>query len=239
MVLDSNVLKERLVEAWKLRSDETSFSASLSPLVAECHSENEFRNIFTGKQNLSIFPNDFIRSILAQILTHLDSTISSDLLQSYFKFHARSGYINELLVIEHLVSLKPSISIETNDIQIKFLIELLYETLKSEHITAEHGTVLGKQINLLAEWICSALCIYSNQFDLNEELCLKSKEMVISVSNLFLLIFNNPTLYCLWLMTIKAQKQQNHWKHIQEQVLKQLQTKESIQSDIYEQILFK
>lgn len=124
--------------------------------------------------------------------------------------------------------------------QIKFLIELLYEILKSEHITAEHGVLLGKQINLLAQWLCSALCVYSNQFDLSEESSSKSKEMVISVSNLFLVLFTNPTLYCLWLMIIKAQKEQNHWKHIREQVLKQIQTKESsIQSDVYEQILFK
>ena len=36
MVLDANILREKLIEAWKLRSNETSFSASLAPLIAEC-----------------------------------------------------------------------------------------------------------------------------------------------------------------------------------------------------------
>jgi hypothetical protein len=49
MVLDAHLLQEKLIEAWKLRSDETSFSASLSPLVAECQSEEEFRTLFTSK----------------------------------------------------------------------------------------------------------------------------------------------------------------------------------------------
>ncbi len=49
MVLDANTLKEKLIEAWKLRSNETSFSASLSPLIAECRSEEEFRTLFTSK----------------------------------------------------------------------------------------------------------------------------------------------------------------------------------------------
>jgi len=53
MVLDSNLLREKLIDAWKLRSDETSFSASLSPLIAECQSEDEFRNIFTSKNQTS------------------------------------------------------------------------------------------------------------------------------------------------------------------------------------------
>jgi len=52
MVLDENILQEKLIEAWKLRSDETSFSASLSPLVAECRSEEEFRTLFTSKLKL-------------------------------------------------------------------------------------------------------------------------------------------------------------------------------------------
>ena len=49
MVLDANILQEKIIEAWKLRSDETSFSASLSRLVAECRSEEEFRTLFTSK----------------------------------------------------------------------------------------------------------------------------------------------------------------------------------------------
>ncbi|CAF3896580.1 unnamed protein product, partial [Rotaria sp. Silwood1] len=93
MVLDANILQEKLIEAWKLRSDETSFSASLSPLVAECRTEEEFRTLFTK-----------------QILEHIDSATSSTLLQSYFKFHTRSGYVNESLVIERLLSLNPSSS---------------------------------------------------------------------------------------------------------------------------------
>jgi hypothetical protein len=50
MVLDGNVLKEKLIEAWKLRSNETKFSASLLPLIAECRSESEFRTLFTSKK---------------------------------------------------------------------------------------------------------------------------------------------------------------------------------------------
>jgi len=49
MVLDENSLKEKLIDAWKLRSNETKFSASLSPLIAECRSEEEFRTLFTSK----------------------------------------------------------------------------------------------------------------------------------------------------------------------------------------------
>ncbi|CAF3469520.1 unnamed protein product [Rotaria sp. Silwood1] len=81
MVLDANILQEKLIEAWKLRSNETSFSASLAPLIAECRSEDEFRTLFTR-----------------QILTHIDSAISSNLLQSDWKFHARSWYVNESLI---------------------------------------------------------------------------------------------------------------------------------------------
>lgn len=51
MVLDAALLQEKLIEAWKLRSDETSFSASLSPLVAECQSEEEFRTLFTSNHH--------------------------------------------------------------------------------------------------------------------------------------------------------------------------------------------
>jgi hypothetical protein len=97
------------------------------------------------------------------------------------------------------------------------------------HVTAEHASRLGRQLNSLAQWLCSALCVYSN---MNEEI----KDMLILVSNLFLLLFTNTTYYCLWLMTIKAQKEQNHWRQIQEQVSK---TSQKIELDVYEQILFK
>lgn len=49
MVFDNEILREKLIEAWKLRSDDTNFSASLSPLIAECRSEDEFRTLFTSK----------------------------------------------------------------------------------------------------------------------------------------------------------------------------------------------
>ena len=52
MVLDGNLLKEKLVEAWKLRSNDRSFSASLAPLIAESQSEEEFRTIFTSEIQL-------------------------------------------------------------------------------------------------------------------------------------------------------------------------------------------
>ena len=51
MVLDATILKEKLIEAWKLRSNDTSFSASLSPLIAECQSEEEFRTLLTSKNS--------------------------------------------------------------------------------------------------------------------------------------------------------------------------------------------
>ncbi len=176
-------------------------------------------------------------------MTHIDSAISSDLLQSYFKFHTRSGYIHESLVIERLLSLTPSSSssssISTDDIQIKFLVELLYETLKTMHVTAEQAPRLGKQLNSLAKWLCTALCIYSNELNINEEINTKGKEMIILISNLFLLLFTNTTYYCLWLMTIKAQKEQNEWRQLQEQVSKRIQTEQTIGLDVYEQILFK
>jgi hypothetical protein len=104
------------------------------------------------------------------------------------------------------------------------------------HVTAEQAPRLGRQLNSLAQWLCSALCIYSNQLNINEELNETNKEMLILVSNLFLLLFTNTTYYCLWLMTIKAQKEQNHWRQLQEQVAK---TEQRFESDIYEQILFK
>ncbi|UJR24962.1 hypothetical protein I4U23_006326 [Adineta vaga] len=221
MVLDANTLQEKLIEAWKLRSDETSFSASLAPLVAECQSEEEFRILFTN-----------------QILAHIDSTTSSNLLQSYFKFHTRSGYIKESLVIERLLLLTPSSSVSiVDDIQIKFLLELLFDTLKTMHITADQASRLGKQINSLAKWLCSALCIYSNEDNTSE-----ANEMLITVSNLFLIFFTNTTYYCLWLMTIKAQKEQNQWRQLQEQ-LAQIGQKMSLgdvtRPDVYEKILSK
>lgn len=55
MVLDPGVLKEKLIEAWKLRSNETSFSASLAPLIAESQSEEEFRALFTSNRQQEFF----------------------------------------------------------------------------------------------------------------------------------------------------------------------------------------
>jgi hypothetical protein len=163
--------------------------------------------------------------------------MSSNLLQSYFKFHTRSGYINESLVIEHLRSLTPSLSNQTDDIQIKFVLELLHETLKTMHVTAEQAPRLGKQLNNLAKWLCSALCIYSNELNINEEINIKGKEMIIIISNLFLLLFTNPTYYCLWLMTIKAQKEQKEWRQLQEQISKIINNEDK--PEVYEQIIFK
>ncbi|CAF2321704.1 unnamed protein product [Rotaria sp. Silwood2] len=220
MVLDENILQEILIKTWKLRSDETSFSASLSPLVAACRSEEEFRTLFTKL-----------------ILEHIDSATSSSLLQSYFKFHTRSGYVNESLIIERLLSLKPSSSSIVEDVQIKFLLELLLDTLKTMHVTAEQAPRLGKQINLLAKWLCSAVCNYSN-----EEMTPTGKEMLIAVSNLFLLFFTNTTYYCLWLMTIKAQKEQTEWRQLQDQLTQVAQKTtigESTRPDVYEQVLIK
>ena len=236
MVLDANLLKEKLIEAWKLRSNDTSFSASLAPIISACQSDEEFRTLFTSKINIISFQNSIISPFPpAEILTHIDSAISSNLLQSYFKFHTRSGCINESLVIEHLLSL----SVSTNDSQIKFLLELLHETLKTMHVTAEQAPRLSKQLNSLAHWLCSAICIYSNQLNINEELHRKGKEMLILISNLFLLLFTNTTYYCLWLMIIKAEKEQTHWRQIQEQVSKQIQSAGMIDSEVYEQILLK
>jgi hypothetical protein len=78
-----------------------------------------------------------------------------------------------------------------------------------------------------------------NQLNINEEINIKGKEMLILISNLFLLLFTNTTYYCLWLMTIKAQKEQNQWRQLQEQVLKTIQTGETVGSEVYEQILSK
>jgi hypothetical protein len=103
------------------------------------------------------------------------------------------------------------------------------------HVTAEKASRLGKQINLLAKWLCSALCIYSNE----EELTPTGKELLIVVSNLFLLLFTNTTYYCLWLMTIKAQKEQIEWRQLQEQLTQRMSIGESTRPDVYEQILSK
>lgn len=236
MVLDANLLQEKLIEAWKLRSDEASFSASLTPLVAECQSEEEFRIFFTSKTN---FQKKHRRRkaflfFTEQILIHIDSATSSNLLQSYFKFHTRSGYIHEYLVIERLLALSPSTSsIVNDDVKIKFLLELLFDTLKTLNVTAEQAPRLAQQINLLAKWLCSALCVYStDEFDSTR------KELLVLVSNLFLLLFNNSTFYCLWLMTIKAQREQNQWRKYQEE-LTRLNIDKSNQCEPFEQILFK
>ena len=105
------------------------------------------------------------------------------------------------------------------------------------HVTADQASRLGKQINLLAKWLCSALCIYTN-----EALTPSGKEMIIEISNLFLLLFTNTTYYCLWLMTIKAQKEQNEWRQLQEQlaqVAQRMTIEQSSRPDVYEQVLSK
>jgi hypothetical protein len=102
------------------------------------------------------------------------------------------------------------------------------------HVTAEQASRLGKQINLLAKWLCSALCIYAN-----DEMTSTGKEMLTVVSNLFLLLFTNTTYYCLWLMTIKAQKEQNQWRQLQEQLTQKMTIGESNRPDVYEQVLSK
>jgi len=110
------------------------------------------------------------------------------------------------------------------------------------HITAEQAARLGKQLNLLAKWLCSALCVYSNELNISEEMNIKEKEMLILVSNLFLLLFTNTTYYCLWLMTIKAQKEQTEWRLLQEQlerVSKRIPMEENSRPDVYEKIIFK
>lgn len=244
MVLDANTLQEKLIEAWKLRSDEASFSASLAPLVAQCRSEEEFRTLFTSKNKLvnSFFIflysySEYLVCPLEQILEHIDSAISSSLLQSYFKFHTRSGYINESLIIERLLSLQPSSTSIVDDVQIKFLVELLSDTLKTKHVNAEQAFHLGRQINLVAMWLCSALCVYSN-----EDITPSKKEMLIVISNLFLQFFTNTTYYCLWLMTIKAQKEQTKWKQLQEQLIHARQKTtihEFSMPDVYEEIFSK
>lgn len=145
--------------------------------------------------------------------------------------------MNESLVIERLLSLTPSSSSIVDDVQIKFLLELLSDTLKTMHVSAEKATHLAKQINSLAKWLCSSLCIYSN-----DEITSTKKEMLITVSNLFLILFTNPNYYCLWLMTIKAQKEQNEWRQVQEQlalVAQQMNMTESNRPDVYEQVLSK
>ena len=174
---------------------------------------------------------------LGQVLVHIESATSSNLLQSYFKFHTRSGYINESIVIDRLLSLKPSSSalLIADDVQIRFLLELIFDTLKTMHVTAEHASRLGKQINLLAKWLCSALCTYSSEeFDVTE------RDLLVLVSNLFLLLFTNTTYYCLWLMTIKAQKEQPEWRQLQEQlgqIAQRMTIGESSRPEVVEQIL--
>lgn len=170
-----------------------------------------------------------------QILSNLDSATSSTLLRSYFKFHTRSGYINESLVIEHLLSLSPT----AENIQIEFLLELLFETLKSMHVTAAHGVRLARQLNALAKWLCTALCVYSSAEGLEN---VNTTALLILVSNLFLLLFTNTTYYCLWLMIIKGEKEQNLWRQFQErlaQVTKQSPAGKVPRPDVYEQVLFK
>ena len=105
------------------------------------------------------------------------------------------------------------------------------------HVTAGQASRLGKQINLLAKWLCSALCIYSN-----EAITSTGQEMLIVVSNLFLLLFTNTTYYFLWLMTIKAQKEQAEWRQLQErlaQVAQRMTFGESTRQDVYEQLFSK
>ena len=103
------------------------------------------------------------------------------------------------------------------------------------HVTAEHASRLGKQINLLAKWLCLALCTYSSEeFDTTE------RDLLVLVSNLFLLLFTNSTYYCLWLMTIKAQKEQPEWRQLQEQlgqISQKMTIGESSRPEVVEQLL--
>ena len=237
MALNARILEKKLIEAWKFRFSEASFSESLSSLVAKCQSEEEFRTLFTSKINqLILFP--FIKLfIIEQILAHIDSATSSSQLQSYFKFHTRSGYIDESLIIERLLSLKPSISSIVDDMQIKFLLELLSDTLKTMDIIVEQAIHLGKQINSLAKWFCTALCVYSNG-----EMTANKIEMLRVLSNLFLLFFTNMTYYYLWLMTIKAQEEQTEWRQLQDRLIQsasKISTNELTLPDVYEQIVSK
>ncbi|CAF0803195.1 unnamed protein product, partial [Didymodactylos carnosus] len=86
MVLEANIIEEKLTEAWKKRLNDTSFSAKLLPIISKCDTDDEFRTIFTR-----------------QVLLNVDTVTSSILLQSYFKFHTRSGYIDVSLVIDRLI----------------------------------------------------------------------------------------------------------------------------------------
>lgn len=216
MVFDENALKDKLIEAWKFRWNETTFSASLSPLIAQCQSDEEFRYLFTK-----------------EILLFLDSTTTSDLLQTYFKFHSRSGCIDSLLIIERLLSLKPKTS---EDLQIKFLLELLIETLKSSKINAENAVRFATDFNRLAKWLCKALTFYLN------DLLVGENSMIIVVSNLFLLLFTNSTFYSLWLMKIKSLNEQNLWKKFQQE-FNELNQRISIRTndrpESFQQIFFK
>ena len=107
------------------------------------------------------------------------------------------------------------------------------------HVTAKQAPRLGKQLNLLAKWLCSALCVYSNELNIDEETKIRGTEMLVGVSNLFLLLFTNTMYYCLWLMTIKAQKEQNEWKQLQERISKSILTEQTVKEEVYEQVLFK
>lgn len=168
-----------------------------------------------------------------EILLILDSTTTSDLLQTYFKFHSRSGCIDESLIIERLLSLQPKSS---DDLQIKFLLELLNETLKSFHINAEQGVRFATNLNRLAKWLCQALSIYSN------DLLIGDHSMIIVVSDFFLLLFTTPTFYCFWLMIIKSSKEQTLWKQYQtelEQMHKRISNTTNNRPEVFERILFK
>ena len=66
--------------------------------------------------------------------------------------------------------------------------------------------------------------------------------MIVLISNLFLLLFTNTTYYCLWLMIIKAQREQIEWKQLQEKlelISKRIPNRENMRPDVYQQILFK
>ena len=172
-------------------------------------------------------------SFAAEILAHLDSATSSTLLQSYFTFHTRSGFINESLLLEHLLSLQPRSS-PAGEQQMKFLLQLLFETLKTLNVTIDRAPRLGKQLNQLARWLCSALCVYATDETDND--------MLILLSNLFLLLFTNTSFYCLWLMIIKADKQQIQWRQQQEQLAhlaKHLAHGQISTPEVFQQILFK
>lgn len=105
------------------------------------------------------------------------------------------------------------------------------------HVTAKQASRLGKQINALAKWLCLALDVYSS-----DNIDPTRREILAPVSNLFLLLFTNTTFYCLWLMTIKALREQSEWRRLQEQVShlnKRAITSDLGRSEAFEQILSK